>query len=494
MYIGNIKCYGIVYKIENIINNKVYIGVTREERGFKGRYNRKGKGIERVYNYHLSCKKNYEYYNENLLNDIEYYGFDSFEVTEIFDVAFSMEELRIKEKNWVTIYDSYNNGYNNDEGGKYTDISGTNMPIICLNTMDIFYNVRNASIEMDIYYTNLLKAIRNKKCVKGYIFMKYEDFLILSPTEQLQISFLPIQLRDLRVVCLNDGTIYENAKYLRDTFGYFESGISACCRNESKSAYKNANDEPLVWRYYEDYEKMTQEEIEEVLVKAYDINYGNREGKKVINLTTMKVFDTIKEGAEFYGIRSKNDISKCCKSVNGEYERYSCGKLEDGTPLVWVYYEDFLKMTQEEINKRLNYNKGTKVVLLNTLEIFDTIKEGANKYNLDPTSLSECCNGDRKSCGKLNKKCMIWVKYEDYLNMTQEEINKRLDYNYTLENNNGKKVICLDTLEVFESRASACRKYNIDSKSLRECCNGDRKSAKGLHWMNYVDYLELQIG
>ena len=87
---------------------------------------------------------------------------------------------------------------------------------------------------------------------------------------------------------------------------------------------------------------------------------------------------------------------------------------------------------------------------------------------------------------------MIWVKYEDYLNMTQEEINKRLDYNYTLENNNGKKVICLDTLEVFDSRADACRKYNIDKKSLRQCCNGDRKTAKGLHWMNYVDYLEQQ--
>ena len=153
-----------------------------------------------------------------------------------------------------------------------------------------------------------------------------------------------------------------------------------------------------------------------------------------------------------------------------------------------VHTEESKRKMSENSNK-----EGIKVVLLNTLEIFDTIKEGAKKYNLDPSSVRECCNGNRNSYGKLNKKCMIWVKYEDYLNMTQEEINKRLDYNYTLENNNGKKVICLDTLEIFESRASACKKYNIDKKSLRECCNGKRKSAKGLHWMNYEDYLELQI-
>lgn len=405
MYIGNIKCYGIVYKIENIINNKVYIGVTREERGFKGRYNRKGKGIERVYNYHLSCKKNYEYYNENLLNDIEYYGFDSFEVTEIFDVAFSMEELKIKEKSWISIYDSYYNGYNNDEGGKYTDISGTNMSIICLNTMDIFYNVRNASIEMDICYDTILKAIRNKKCVKGYIFMKYEDFLILSPAEQLQISFLPIQLRDLRVVCLNDGIIYKSTKYLRDTFGYFESCISACCRNESKSAYKNANGEPLVWRYYEDYIDMTEEEIK---LAIEDSTIGN--GEKVICLNTEEIFKSAREAEREYNI---DGVSDCCRK-----EQNYCGKLEDGTKLVWR-------------------------------------------------------------------------KYEDYINMTEEEIEKIIK-DSTI--NNGKKVICLDTLEIFESRTSACKKYNIDKKSLRECCNGKRKSAKGLHWMNYEDYLELQIG
>lgn len=34
-----------------------------------------------------------------------------------------------------------------------------------------------------------------------------------------------------------------------------------------------------------------------------------------------------------------------------------CGKLPDGTPLKWMYYEDFLKLPQEEQNEILEKNK-----------------------------------------------------------------------------------------------------------------------------------------
>ena len=34
-----------------------------------------------------------------------------------------------------------------------------------------------------------------------------------------------------------------------------------------------------------------------------------------------------------------------------------CGKLPDGTPLEWMYYEDFLKLPQEEQNEILEKNK-----------------------------------------------------------------------------------------------------------------------------------------
>lgn len=110
--------YGIIYKITNKINGKVYIGQTTKKRGFKGRYEYSGEGIERVYKYHKSLKERNESYNKHLLSSIEKYGIEAFEVIEEFDVAYSKEELDKLEKKYIKDFNCLNpNGYNNDEGG-----------------------------------------------------------------------------------------------------------------------------------------------------------------------------------------------------------------------------------------------------------------------------------------------------------------------------------------------------------------------------------------
>ena len=53
--------------------------------------------------------------------------------------------------------------------------------------------------------------------------------------------------------------------------------------------------------------------------------------KKVICVTTGKVFDSIKEAASYYNIKSKADISRVCKG-----KRNYCGEL-NGEKLVWEY-------------------------------------------------------------------------------------------------------------------------------------------------------------
>jgi hypothetical protein len=88
----------------------------------------------------------------------------------------------------------------------------------------------------------------------------------------------------------------------------------------------------------------------------YNNNYGNHgikaslahKGKnmgadhigsrKVICITTGKVFDCISEAAKFYNIIGRSHISGCCR---GEHKYI--GKLEDGTELKWMYYDDYLK-------------------------------------------------------------------------------------------------------------------------------------------------------
>ena len=76
MKIGNLECYGIIYKIENIVNHKVYIGQTT--RGFKNRYagNNKTQPIEWVYNYH-------KYQNKRKLKGANYHLMKSIENSSI---------------------------------------------------------------------------------------------------------------------------------------------------------------------------------------------------------------------------------------------------------------------------------------------------------------------------------------------------------------------------------------------------------------------------
>ena len=116
----NLEVYGIIYLIRNKMNGKCYVGQTIEEKGFNGRYNCLGEEIEKVYNYHKSNKERNRYYNKHLLSSIEKYGLEAFEVNKCLDYAFSLEELNIKEKVYIQLYNSFKNGYNETLGGEST--------------------------------------------------------------------------------------------------------------------------------------------------------------------------------------------------------------------------------------------------------------------------------------------------------------------------------------------------------------------------------------
>ena len=151
MKIGNLEVYGVIYKITNKVNGKTYIGQTT--RGFEARYHGKGKDAERVYNYMLSRKKSGEKCNEYLFKALEKYKVKNFEVNKVLDIAFSKEELDIKEKTYIKFYKSDNrsNGYNFAEGGangKFSEDSKVKngVIVVCLNDGKEFKSIREASI------------------------------------------------------------------------------------------------------------------------------------------------------------------------------------------------------------------------------------------------------------------------------------------------------------------------------------------------------------
>ena len=96
--------YGIIYKISNSVNEKVYIGQTIRtiESRFKRHIHDALKNSDSLIHFHRAIRK---------------YGADKFSIEQI-DIADSQEELDAKEKYWIKYYDSILNGYNEASGGQ----------------------------------------------------------------------------------------------------------------------------------------------------------------------------------------------------------------------------------------------------------------------------------------------------------------------------------------------------------------------------------------
>ena len=169
--IGNIQVYGVIYKITNKVNGKVYIGQTTKKRGFNERYQCSGKDIERVYKYHKNRKdKNGGSFNSYLYNSIKKYGFDNFYVNKVFDVAFSLEELNIKEENWIRFYDSTNrkHGYNFRKGGDNYECNSESKVrngkyLICIDDNLIFKSYKEAERYYGISKSWINKSLKIKR-------------------------------------------------------------------------------------------------------------------------------------------------------------------------------------------------------------------------------------------------------------------------------------------------------------------------------------------
>ena len=93
-----------IYKITNKINNKMYIGQSKD---IKKRW--------KQHLYEMNNKKshsyNYELYRSMRKHGVENFSFDILEECNV-------EDLNRREMYWVNFYDTYFNGYNKTLGGE----------------------------------------------------------------------------------------------------------------------------------------------------------------------------------------------------------------------------------------------------------------------------------------------------------------------------------------------------------------------------------------
>lgn len=246
------------------------------------------------------------------------------------------------------------------------------------------------------------------------------------------------------------------------------------------------------------YDRISKEKAEEINKKK-SIAMTGRYITKVICIITGELFDGITEASEKYGINHAHIINVC------QGKRITCGKLEDGTKLSWRYWDDVKDFWHDE-TKRIKYmhliqndikhshkSKYKKVICITTNEIFASLKDAINKYNVK--HIDTVCRHERHYAGILSDGTKLkWMYYDEYIMKTEQEIEDIIQNNTKTY----KQIICITTGEIFNGIVGAVDRYNIHKSSISSCCKGRVKSAgkhpetgEKLVWMWYKDYIKL---
>lgn len=153
----------IIYKATNLINKKVYIGLTTKS--LKRRKQCHYTHINDNFKFHQALKK----YNKNNF------------IWEEIDNASNIEELKEKEKYWIEKYDSYNNGYNSTLGGdgggmlnkKHSNKTKQNLSNKMKGENNPFYNKKHTD--------------KTKNTLKHHFLTAYDEIKLIFENEQYKL-------------------------------------------------------------------------------------------------------------------------------------------------------------------------------------------------------------------------------------------------------------------------------------------------------------------
>lgn len=190
--------YGIIYKVINIKNSKIYIGQTTKTLE------------ERIYYHYYRADHSLDITHTHFINAIRKYGKENFKWEQI-DSADSREDLDNKEIYWIQYYNSIENGYNIQAGGNNYDTD--KFSIACGGYPFLAYRVNGEFLgefinrtafgkQYGIADTHVGDLLNNKyNSCNGIIAIKKEDFseeLLkekLKNAKQSFRSFIAIELK-----------------------------------------------------------------------------------------------------------------------------------------------------------------------------------------------------------------------------------------------------------------------------------------------------------
>lgn len=210
-----------IYKITNIVLNKSYIGQSIH--------------IEKRWKEHQWGKG-----SADLYADFQKYGIENF-TFEILETC-SKEELLLREKHWIAFYNTFEDGYNLNDGGDNSRfaVAQTKRAIYCYdlngNFIAEYESLSEAQRETGISNTNISRAARNGG--RTLQFMWSYDKVQQMAKYKRKLGKIPIITKSVAQYSQSGELIntYNSLKEAGEAVGVDSSSISKVCHQERKSA------------------------------------------------------------------------------------------------------------------------------------------------------------------------------------------------------------------------------------------------------------------
>ena len=220
------------------------------------------------------------------------------------------------------------------------------------------------------------------------------------------------------------------------------------------------------------------------------------EEKKIVMFSDkVYKFDSVKDAS----VKLKIDMAVISKNINNKSEfAYD----NSGLKIKFMKKTEYNKLSQCDVNSILAEIDGMKLVILNTGQEFNSVKELSNYLNICQGNILRHVKGKSKSCGKLNEeKCVIKYK-KDYIKLSENEIidlvrNANSKVKRKVRVLNKDVIVLFNTGEVFNNRKEIYSKYRIAECTLSGGLNRNKSHIGGykdnipLLWFYGEDYNNL---
>ena len=133
-------------------------------------------------------------------------------------------------------------------------------------------------------------------------------------------------------------------------------------------------------------------------------------------------------------------------------------RILNGEKAILEYYDENTKYEYIPFVREFKYIN--EVYCINTNELFINATVAGNTYNINSSSISQCCNNKLLSAGKhpITKEPLVWC-YKKDIDFADEKLEKSINNHKNnhekCKKSHYKRLKCINTGQVFESIKSA---------------------------------------